>query len=117
MVAQAMSNTTVEIASQYTSMNWKDRLGCSNPFFLKPSQRIRINLLRRFPKSYGEYIRTRVNPGRCPGHSSSLLITDNGNYYSSKEFNQSSQEWSFIHQTSNPQHPRSNELAQKAVQT
>ncbi|UYV69844.1 K02A2.6-like, partial [Cordylochernes scorpioides] len=46
-----------------------------------------------------------------------VLETDNGTNYSSREFKQFSQEWSFTHQTSSPLHPRSNGLAERAVQT
>ncbi|UYV77901.1 K02A2.6-like [Cordylochernes scorpioides] len=46
-----------------------------------------------------------------------VLETDNGTNYYSREFKQFSQEWSFTHQTSSPLRPRSNGLAERAVQT
>ena len=42
-----------------------------------------------------------------------ILITDNERQYCSKEFNQFSPEWSFIHKTSSPYDPKGNSYAEE----
>ena len=43
-----------------------------------------------------------------------ILITDNGRQYYSKEFKQFSLDWSFIHKTSSPYYPKGNSYAECA---
>ena len=47
----------------------------------------------------------------------SVVRSDNGPQYSAQEYQQFSKEWKFEHQTSSPYYPKSNGLAEKAVQT
>ena len=47
----------------------------------------------------------------------SVFRSDNGPQYSAQEYQQFSKEWKFEHQTSSPYYPKSNGLAEKAVQT
>ena len=47
----------------------------------------------------------------------SVVRSDNGPQYSGQEYQQFSKEWKFEHQTSSPYYPKSNGLAEKAVQT
>ena len=46
----------------------------------------------------------------------SVVRSDNGPQYSAQEYQQFSKEWKFEHQTSSPYYPKSNGLAEKAVQ-
>ena len=46
-----------------------------------------------------------------------IVISDNGPQFSSGTFHQFALEYSFQHHTSSPYHPRSNGMAEKAVQT
>jgi transposase InsO family protein len=45
-----------------------------------------------------------------------VLISDNGPQYSSEEFRQFATTWGFIHKTSSPTYPQSNDLAERTVQ-
>ena len=45
------------------------------------------------------------------------VVSDNGPCYNSSEFSVFSKEWGFSHETSSPEHPSSNGLAERAVQT
>jgi hypothetical protein len=47
----------------------------------------------------------------------SVVRSDNGPQYTAQEYKQFSKEWLFEHQTSSPYYPKSNGLAEKAVQT
>ena len=47
----------------------------------------------------------------------SVVRSDNGPQYSAQEYQQFAKEWKLEHQTSSPYYPKSNGLAEKAVQT
>lgn len=43
------------------------------------------------------------------------LISDNAGQYTSQQFNNFAKQWDFLHTTSSPEFPRSNDLAKRAV--
>jgi transposase InsO family protein len=47
----------------------------------------------------------------------SEVFTDNGPQFFSTSFAHFAEEWSFVHTTSSPHYPQSNDLAEKSVQT
>ena len=46
-----------------------------------------------------------------------VVFSDNGSQYSSHEFKKFSKSWDFIHKTSSPEFPQSNEFVERALQT
>ena len=46
-----------------------------------------------------------------------MVFSDNGSQYTSQRFSQFTKSWDFDHQTSSPEYPQSNGLAERFVQT
>ena len=78
---------------------------------------------------YSRYIEVakleNTTSGTVVNHTKSICVrhgipdvvrSDNGPQYTATHYKQFAQDWNFEHQTSSPYYPRSNGLAEKAVQ-